>query len=233
MKRLLLTYVLLTAVTLLSAQSIEEIVKNFAIANKFDKISGYQTIKIMGKATMMGMEMPIVLYMKNPNKLRSVATIGGQEMIQVFDGEKGWVINPMTGSRTPVELGQEEISQMMRSSVFQNYLDNYLRNNMLKLEGTENVNGRPVFKIKATIEGGNVIRFFIDRNNYQLVKTVADVKQGGVPVSLESFFTDYTETNGFILPMTTTTSVAGMEFVYKYTDVKVNEPMDDSIFRLK
>jgi len=171
MKRLLLTYVLLTAVTLLSAQSIEEIVKNFAIANKFDKISGYQTIKIMGKATMMGMEMPIVLYMKNPNKLRSVATIGGQEMIQVFDGEKGWVINPMTGSRTPVELGQEEISQMMRSSVFQNYLDNYLRNNMLKLEGTENVNGRPVFKIKATIEGGNVIRFFIDRNNYQLVKT--------------------------------------------------------------
>jgi len=104
---------------------------------------------------------------------------------------------------------------------------------MLKLEGTENVNGRPVFKIKATIEGGNVIRFFIDRNNYQLVKTVADVKQGGVPVSLESFFTDYTETNGFILPMTTTTSVAGMEFVYKYTDVKVNEPMDDSIFRLK
>lgn len=233
MKRLLLTYVLLTAVTLLSAQSIEEIVKNFGIANKFDKISGYQTIKITGKATMMGMDMPIVLYMKNPNKLRSVATIGGQEMIQVFDGEKGWVINPMTGSRTPVELGQEEISQMMRSSVFQNYLDNYLRNNMLKLEGTENVNGRPVFKIKAAIEGGNVIRFFIDRNNYQLVKTVADVKQGGVPVSLESFFSDYTETNGFILPMTTTTSVAGMEFVYKYTDVKVNEPMDDSLFRLK
>ncbi len=233
MKKLFLAYVLLSAVTLLSAQSIEEIVKNFAAANKFDKISGYQTIKLTGKATMMGMDMPVVIYMKNPNKVRSVATIGGQEMIQVFDGEKGWVINPMTGSKTPVALGQEEANQMLRSSVFQNYLDNYLKNNMLKLEGTENVNGRPAFKIKATIEGGNVIRFFIDKSSYLLVKTIADVKQGGIPVSLESFFSDYAETNGFILPMTTTTSAGGMEFVYKYTDVKVNEPMDDSIFRLK
>jgi len=233
MKKFLLIFAMLSSVTVLTAQSLNEIVKNFTIANKLDKIASLQSIKLTGNMSMMGMDMPMVIYMKNPNKIKSVATIGGQEMIQVFDGEKGYMINPMTGSTTPVEMGQEEARQLLRSNIFQNYLDSYLKNNQLTLEGVENVNGKPAFKIKASIEGGNVIRIFIEKSSYLIVKTVADVKQGGTSFSLESVPGDYTETNGVILPMTTTTSAAGMQFVYKYTDVKVNEPMDDAIFRVK
>ena len=233
MKKLFLTLTCLLTVTLLTAQTLNEIVKNFTIANKLDKITSLQTIKLTGNMSMMGMEMPMVIYMKNPNKIKSVATINGQEMIQVFDGEKGYMINPMTGSSTPVEMGQIEAKQLLRSNVFQNYMDNYLKNNQLILEGVENVNGKPAFKIKASIEGGNVIRILIDKSSYLIVKTIADVNQGGMAMSLESIPSDYTETNGVLLPMTTTTSAAGMEFVYKYTEVKVNEPMDDSIFKIK
>lgn len=233
MKKFILTFALLSAVTMLTAQSLNEIVKNFTVANKLDKISSLQSIKLTGNMSMMGMDMPMVIYMKNPNKIKSVATIGGQEMIQVFDGEKGYMINPMTGSATPVELGPEEARQLLRSNVFQNYLDTYLKNNQLTLEGVEDVNGKPAFKIKADIEGGNVIRIFIDKNSYLIVKTLADIRQGGTAISLESVPSDYTETNGVILPMTTTTSAAGMQFVYKYTEVKVNEPMDDAIFKVR
>ncbi|NMC37844.1 MAG: hypothetical protein GYA41_05930 [Bacteroidales bacterium] len=233
MKKFLLTFALLSAVTVLTAQSLNEIVKNFTVANKLDKISSLQTIKLTGNMSMMGMDMPMVIYMKNPNKIKSVATVGGQEMVQVFDGEKGYMINPMTGSSTPVEMGPEEARQLLRSNVFQNYLDNYLKNNQLTLEGVENVNGKPAFKIKAAIEGGNVIRIFIDKSSYLIVKTVADVNQGGTAISLESVPSDYTETSGVILPMTTTTSAAGMQFVYKYTEIKVNEPMDDAIFKVR
>ncbi len=233
MKKFILTFTLLSAVTVLAAQSLNEIVKNFTVANKLDKISSLQSIKLTGNMSMMGMDMPMVIYMKNPNKIKSVATIGGQEMVQVFDGEKGYMINPMTGSATPVEMGPEEARQLLRSNVFQNYLDNYLKNNQLTLEGVENVDGKPAFKIKAVIEGGNVIRIFIDKNSYLIVKTVADVRQGGTAISLESVPSDYTETNGVLLPMTTTTSAAGMQFVYKYTEVKVNEPMDDAIFKIR
>jgi len=233
MKKLFLTLTCLLTVTLLAAQSLNEIVKNFTVANKLDKITNLQTIKLTGKMSMMGMEMPMVIYMKNPNKIKSVATINGQEMIQVFDGEKGYMINPMTGSSTPVEMGENDAKQLLRSNVFQNYMDSYLRNNQLALEGVENVDGKPAFKIKASIEGGNVIRIFVDKSSYLIVKTVADVNQGGMAMSLESIPTDYTETSGVLLPMTTTTSAAGMEFVYKYTEVKVNEPMEDSIFKIK
>jgi hypothetical protein len=233
MKKLFLTFTFLLGITLLSAQTLDEIVKNFTAANKLDKIASLKTIKLTGNMSMMGMEMPIIIYMKNPNKIKSVASINGQEMIQVFNGEKGYVINPMTGSTTPVEMGADEAKQLLRSNVFNNYLDNYLKNNQLALEGVENVNGKPAYKIKASIEGGNVIRIFIDKASNLMVKTVADVNQGGMAMTLESVPSDYTETDGVLLPMTTTTSASGMVFIYKYTEVKVNEPMDDSIFNVK
>jgi hypothetical protein len=217
---------------LLNAQSLNEIVKDFSVANKLDKITSLKTIKLTGKMSMMGMEMPMVIYMKNPDKIKSVASINGQEMIQVYDGEKGYVINPMTGSSAPVEMSKEEAKQLLRSNVFQNYLDDYLKNNQLTLEGVESINGKPAYKIKAAIEGGNIV-IFIDKETNLIVKTVGEVNQGGMAMTLESIPSEYKETDGVLLPMTTITSAAGMEFIYKYSDVKVNEPMDDSIFNVK
>jgi hypothetical protein len=232
MKKILLTVTCLLIITSSNAQSLNEIVKNFSVANKLDKISGLKTIKLTGNMSMMGMEMPMVIYMKNPDKIKSVATINGQEMIQVFDGVKGYSINPMTGSSTPVEMSAEEAKQLLRSNVFQNYLEDYLKNNQLRLEGTENINGKPAYKIKASLEGGNAISIFIDKTSNLIVKTIGEINQNGMAMTLESIPSDYKETDGVLLPMTTKTSAAGMEFIYKYTDVRVNEPMDDSIFSL-
>lgn len=233
MKKLIITTTLLLGFTLLHAQTLNEIVRNFTVANKLDKITGLKTIKLTGKMSMMGMEMPMTIYMKNPNKIKSVTNINGQEMIQVYDGVKGYMVNPMTGSSAPVEMSAEEAKQLLRSNMFQNYLDEYLKNNQLSLEGTEAVNGKPANKIKASLGDSNVIWIYIDKATSLIVKTLAEVNQGGMAMTLESIPSDYKETDGVLLPMTTTTSAAGMEFVYKYTDVVVNEPMDDSIFAIK
>ncbi len=52
-------------------------------------------------------------------------------------------------------------------------------------------------------------------------------------MSFDSYPSDYTETNGFIIPMKTTTTAQGMEFVMNFTKVEVDIPMEDSIFRIK
>ena len=41
----------------------------------------------------------------------------------------------------------------------------------LPLNGEENVNDKPAYKLKATIDGGTVIDLFIDKSSYLLVKT--------------------------------------------------------------
>ena len=229
MKKLIFLMAGLIVMSVVSAQSLDEIVKKYTAANKLDKVATLKTIKITASLAVMGMDMPMVMYMKNPNKIKTVTSFNGQDMVNAFDGEKGYSINPMTGSTDPVEMTPEQVNQTLRSSMFQNYMATYLKNGQLALAGEENVNDKPAFKIQATVEGGTVIDMFIDKTSYFLVKTATTV-QGQ---TMESFPSDYTDQGGVMIPMKTTSSAQGMDIVINFTKVEVDVPMEDSIFKIK
>ena len=233
MKKVLLSLILLLTAISLSAQSLEDIVNNYTIANKLDKVSNFKTIKITAKTSVMGMDMPMEIWMKNPDKIKTVTSFNGQKIVQSYDGIKGYLINPMAGSLQPVEMTSEQLKEVVRSNIFQNYMAKYLSDGKLTLDGEENVDGKPAFKIKAAIDGTNSATLFIDKSTHLLVKTLAEVNQGGMVVPVESYPTNYTEVNGIFLPMKTTTSASGMEIVTTFTNVEVDIPIDDSIFSLK
>ena len=233
MKKLFLSVSFLLAFFVLNAQSLEEIINKYTIANKLDKVSGFKTIKITGKISMMNMDMQMDIWMKNPNKIKSVTSFNGQEIVQVFDGEKGYSINPMAGSNTPVEMTSDQIKEVIRNNMFQNYMANYLKEGKLTLEGEDAVNGKPAFKVKADLDGGNSAMMFIDKSTYLITKSIANVNQGGMAMSIESYPSEYTEASGILLPMKTTTSASGMEIVTTFTKVEVDVPIEDSVFKIK
>ena len=139
----------------------------------------------------------------------------------------------MSGSTDPVEMTPEQIKQTQNSNMFQDYMANYLKEGKLTLEGEDKVNDKPAYKIKASLDGGNSIEMFIDKNSYLLVKTSTTMNQGGVDVTADSYMTDFKDNNGVFLPMKTTTSANGMDFTITFDKVEVNLPMEDSIFKLK
>jgi len=232
MKKLIFIMAGLIIMSVINAQSLDEIVKKYTEANKLDNIAKLKTIKITANLSMMGMDMPMVLWMKNPDKIKTVTTFNGQDMIQVFDGEKGYVVSPMTGSTDPVEMTPDQVKQTLRSSMFQNFIANYFKNGQLALAGEENVNDKPAYKIKATVEGGTVIDLFIDKGSYFLVKTSTTTQANGMTVAMDSYPSDYTETNGIMFPMKTTTSAQGMDILVNFTKIEVDVPMEDSLFKI-
>ncbi len=136
--------------SVISAQSLDEIVKKYTEANKLDKVANLKTIKITANMSVMGMEMPMVIWMKNPDKIKSVTTFNGQDMIQVFDGTKGYAVNPMTGSTDPVEMTPDQIkADSQKQHVPELSWQIILKNGQLALEGEENVNDKPAYKVKA------------------------------------------------------------------------------------
>ena len=233
MKKLVFVLAGLVAFTALNAQSLDEIVKKYSEANHQDKVAAMTTIKITAKMSMMGMDLPMEMWMKNPDKIKTVTNFNGQEIISAFDGTKGYSINPMTGSADPVEMTPDQIKQTQNSNMFKNFMANYLKEGKLTLEGEENVNNKPAFKVKADLDGGNSTYMFIDKETYLLAKTSATVNQGGTAVTVDSYPTDYKEMNGVMLPMKTTSSAQGMDFVLVFDKVEVNIPMEDSIFKIK
>jgi outer membrane lipoprotein-sorting protein len=233
MKKLLSVFAGLLIVSLLNAQSLEEIVKKYSAANKQDKLSSLSTIKITAKMSMMGMDLPMEMWMKNPDKIKTVTNVNGQEIISVFDGTKGYSINPMTGSSTPIEMTPEQAKQAQNNNMFNNYLESYLKEGKLTLDGEEDVNGKPAYKIKADIDGTNSSYLFIDKDSYLLTKTSATISQQGMTMTVDSYPTDYKEIQGLIIPMKTTSSAQGMDMTIVFDKVEVNVPIDDSVFTIK
>ncbi len=233
MKKLILSVSLLLAVIIVNAQSLEDIIGKYTVANKLDKISNFKTIKISAKTSVMGMDMPMEMWMKNPNKFKSVTSFNGQDIVQVFDGEKGYMVNPMAGSSDPVEMTSDQLKEIARNNMFNNYMAQYLKDGKLSLAGEDAVNGKPAFKVKADLGNGNSAVMYIDKSSYLLTKTVADVNQGGMAITVESYPSDYTDTNGIMLPMKTTTSTSGMDIVTTFTKVEVDVPIEDTVFKIK
>jgi outer membrane lipoprotein-sorting protein len=234
MKKLTAFIISIFAISLVSAQSLEQIVNNYSKAIKADQLAKVSTIKITGKMSAMGMEMPMTMIMKNPDKIKMIYNFNGQEFVSVFDGEKGYMVNPMTGSSVPVELTGDELKQVQNNNAFKNELLNHFKNGRLVLEGEENVNGKPAYRIKATPEGANPITMFIDKDSYLLVKTITKVDQMGNVMDVESVMTDYVDNDGVVMPKKTTASANGMEAaVITFDKIEVNVPVEDSVFKIK
>jgi outer membrane lipoprotein-sorting protein len=234
MKKLFTITACLLCSAVIFSQSLDEIVKNYSAAMKTSQLANVKTIKITGKMSAMGMEMPMTMFMKNPNKIKVVYSISGQQMVSVFDGVKGYTMNPMTGSTTPVELTGEQLKQVQNNNVFQNEVINYHKTGKLTLEGEESVNGKPAFRIKAAVEGGNPIYMSIDKGTYLLVKSSTKVSQMGQEMTVDSFMSDHTDTQGVVMPKKTTASSGGMEMaVISFDKIEVNIPIEDSEFTIK
>lgn len=181
----------------------------------------------------MGMEIPMTMYMKNPDKIKLIYNFNGQEVVSVFDGEKGYTVNPMMGTE-PVELTGAQLKQVQDNNAFQNEVLNYFKNGQLTLEGDDNVNGKPAFKLKANVEGGNPIYMSIDKNSYMLVKISTKVSQMGQEMDVDSFMSDYADIEGVVMPKKTTANSGGMEMmVLTFDNIEVNLPMEDSLFKVK
>ena len=229
---LLLAGIILVAVV--NAQSLDEIVKNYSTAIKSDQLANVKTIKITGKMSAMGMEMPMEMYMKNPNKIKVVYTFNGQQMVSVFDGEKGYMMNPMMGSSNPVELTGDQLKQVQNNNVFRNEVMNYFNKKQLTLEGEEIVNSKAAYKLKVNVVGGSPIYMYIDKSSSLLVKTSTTMDMMGTSMNVDSYMTDYTDNNGVIMPKKTTAMSNGMEAaVITFDKVEVNIPMEDSLFKIK
>jgi hypothetical protein len=234
MKKVILLFTALAAVCIINAQSLDEILRQYSAAINSDKLATIKTIKITGKMSAMGMEMPMVMYMKNPNKIKVTYSFNGMDMVSVFDGEKGYMMNPMAGSAEPIELTGEQLKQVQNNNAFRNELLSYYKNKQVTLEGVEDVNGKPANKLKITAESGNPVYMCLDKGTGLIVKTSTTVDQMGTTMNVDSYMTDYVDTKGVIMPKKTTAMANGMEAATISFDlIEVDVPMDDAIFKLK
>jgi len=231
MKRtLILTALMLFAFVGTQAQSLDKVLEKHFEATGHDKMADVKTFKIKAKMSMMGMDMPMDMIIKKPNKFRTEIDMMGQKTIQAYDGEKGWMINPMMGPGAQALEG-EQLSQAMDQADMEGELYDFKKKgHNAELIGKVNADGVEAYRIKFTGKDGNVKNYFIDANTYLVLKVKATVKAQGQSMEIESKMLEYQNIDGIqmpkkievVLPMGTQSII--ME------EIKFNEEVDDAIF---
>jgi len=234
MKKLFILFSFMALASMTFAQSLDEIINRSYAATGAEKLEKAKTLYIEGKASQMGIEMPMTMYMKQPDKVKIVITYNGMDIVTMFDGEKGYMINPLAGSTEPIELPKEQLSDIQKNNMFHNQLMDNFRSGKITLMGTEEVNGKPAFKLMISVENGSPQYYYIDKESFLTVKTTATVAQMGQEMEVESYIREYSDINGIKFPKLTVSFVNGTEAGSMSMDkIEIDKEIDDAIFSVK
>jgi len=234
MKKSLITVVAIIIVALVNvaqAQSLNDVLDKHFKAIGQEKLADIQSFYIKAKVSQMGMELPMEMKIKKPEKFIMTIEMQGQKMIQAFDGQKGWMIAPWV-SADPQELAGEQLNQA-KSKVDMNgeLYDFEKKGSTAELGGKVNVDGKDAFRIKLTTKDGNTKDYFIDANTYYITKVKTKVSAQGQTVDVEEIMSENKTIDGITMPMKIETkSPMGTGFILM-EEIKFNEKFDDAIFK--
>ncbi|MFO7755801.1 MAG: hypothetical protein R6V34_07455 [Bacteroidales bacterium] len=232
-KKLLLLTGLLLLISASHAQDLEKIIEKHIDAIKAEKLTEFKSLKVKGSLQQQGMQLNLLMYEKSPDKIKIVSSLSDMEIVQVVNGDRGYTINPMTGSAGPVPMSPTQISSMKDNSMLQSSLLDRYRAGEAGITGEESVDGKPAYKIRVRLEEGDKY-IFIDKESFYITMIRMSVEQMGMEMTVDMKMGDFEETEGVILARTIDTFINGQpggKIIYE--SIEFNTDIDDSEFIIK
>jgi outer membrane lipoprotein-sorting protein len=219
-----------------SSLAVDEIVaKHLATKGGAEKWKTIQTQKMTGVAVSQGFELALTVYAKRPNQSRQELTIQipGQPpmvIVNLFDGTKAWMINPMTGDPAPQAMPDAETATAKAQSDFDGALLDYKTKGYTVVELEQSrVAGRPMHHLKLTHADLPTQHIHLDRETFVEMRVSTEG-----PTASETDLSDYKEVEGIMVPHNIKISQSGAVVAeLKISKVEFNTPLDDSLFRIK
>ena len=219
------------------APSVDNLIaKNIDARGGKQKIQAVKTMHMTMKVTGSPMEIKITQDAKRPNSFRQDVSVQDQMMSTAYDGKQGWKVNPFAGyggkkdaqDMTPDELRMAEEEADMDGEL----VDYKAKGHQVESMGKEPVEGSDAYKLKVTLKNGDIKYVFLDTETFLEVKRTSKHKINDTEVEAFTFFGDYKEVGGLMIPYSIEAGAAGMPQRQKLAVEKIefNVPVEDSRF---
>jgi hypothetical protein len=203
MKKIVILFsaLLLIGGNLIQAQSLEDILSDHFSAMGQDSILKVNTQKFIGKMIQGGIEIPITQMSKRPDKLRVQGTFQDLTFIQTYNGKEGWSLNPFAGATDPQPMSEDELKAMKYQADMDGMLWNWKEKGyIVTLDGQEDMEGTPCFKIKVETKEGDTFTYYIDSDSFILLRTNSKIKVMGNESVGDSYYGNYKQVHGMAVP---------------------------------
>jgi hypothetical protein len=219
------------------AQTAEEIVeKHINAVGGLDKWTAVNSQKITGNLSMSGMEFPFVSYSKRPNMNYTEVTFQGMTMKQAYDGNIGWMINPMAGSTKAEKMDDDMTKTIKNRGVIGGELLNYKELGCtIELIGKEDLEGTEVYNIKLTNKDGDIENYYIDAVSSLIIKSTSKMKRMGKEISSETIYSNYKPSGDVIEAFSVESKMQGMDMGSQkiiIDKIEQNITIDDNMFKM-
>ena len=217
------------------SQTVDEIIsKNIETKGGLEKLKSIKSMKMTGKVFAGGFEMSMTLWAKRPNMSRMEAVFQDQKIVQAYDGEKAWQINPFMGSNEPQEIKGLQAEDLKDRADFDGPLVNYKKKgHKVEFMGKEDLEGTEVYKLKVTMKNSRIVYLYLDTESCIELKQSTTVKYQGNEYLVETIFGDYKEVDGVMIPHFIETKLNGQpQAQITIEKVEFNIEIDDSFFKM-
>ncbi|PZU90181.1 MAG: hypothetical protein DI529_03110 [Chryseobacterium sp.] len=212
MKKMILTFALsVAAVANISAQTAKQVIDNYitALGGK-QKLESVKTLSMKNTISVMGMEMEGKT-VKKDNKFKSSQTMMGQEMVQVFDGEKGYA-NQM-GQK--MDFPADQIAKLKDAKLMEAL---GMNPDKIKTVEKKQIDGKD-YNVLSSDDS----KYYFDAKTNLLYKTEGD--KGTMTIS------KYVDVDGIKFPEEMSVDAGGQQVTVKNSDIKINQPVSDDEFK--
>ena len=190
-------------------------------------------------------QLPFVMEVKRPRKMRFELQFNGTTAIQVYDGANGWKLRPFLNRNVVEPYTADELkTSSMQADLDGPLVDYAAKGTKIELVGMEKVEGRDTYNLKLTMKNGSAIHVWIDAQTFLEAKIEGQPRRlDGTDHPVEVYFRDYRPVDGLQIPYVLETRVlpvAHTALGFRDTPVPpektfiekvmVNPKLDESLF---
>lgn len=213
-----------------SAQSLEEV-----IANHVEAVGGeeawmaLETVRSEGTLSVMGgmVDGPFTVVQMRPAMFRFDLSIQGMDIIQAYDGETAWQVNPPAGVMSREAASDAESEAIIANADLDGPFIGETEGMEMELLGTEAVDGSDAYKIQVTINDIEST-YFIDAESYQIVR----VDSSAAGVFQSAMMSEYRVIDGLTFAFVVDINAGGMTQSLLFDSIETNIEIDEAQFSI-
>ena len=209
---------------------------HIAALGGLEAIRAIESMQVTGEIEMpsVGMTMPITITSKRPSMVHVRVEVSAMnaEVINAYDGETAWEINPMGGGTQ--KMTGDQARNIKEQADMDGFLIDYeAKGYAVHYVGEEEVNGSNTKKLRVIRPDSSEIIVFLDAESFLQVKTETEGTNPmtGVKAKMVTFMMDYRDVDGIMIPFEMKVLMDGQVFqIITMKEVQTNVEVDETIF---
>ena len=200
------------------------------------RIREVRTERMIGRITLAsGRSGSDTIELARPLRIRTTIHLGDRVLVQGYDGDTAWTVNPLWGDSAPHPLDSATAMNVIAGADMDGPLEDYAaKGERVRLAGADTADGRLAWALRVTWPDGSTDTWFVDTTSFMITKWQGERVLDGTPLTFDTWFRDYRRVDGLMFSLLMESDTRGRPGTQRvaFDSIEVNPPIADARFRM-